>query len=255
MVEIAFDRLPLELDSIREDESIAAAIERIEPALLLAGRGAEDLTEILANQAHEMAVVLLGDGEAPEETTRVSVPFQTQGLIRAVYGALGREIPDENLFAAFDDQIPLARGGSGESAVKAEAPAESSVESADLVGLETVVDLDERASVDNTLLGPPRGTISLPVDELDILEESVIDEPEDELSPSTKTEAPAARSIEASVLEASASAVEGRLSAPEVEALTRKVIEEVVWDVVPRLAEAMLKEEISRLVRESESTG
>ena len=31
--------------------------------------------------------------------------------------------------------------------------------------------------------------------------------------------------------------------------MTRKIVEDVVWEVVPRLAEALLKEEVARVVR------
>lgn len=38
------------------------------------------------------------------------------------------------------------------------------------------------------------------------------------------------------------------LSEEKIEALAKKTIEEVVWEVVPKLAEALIKEEIARLV-------
>ena len=38
--------------------------------------------------------------------------------------------------------------------------------------------------------------------------------------------------------------------ASAVLALSREVVERVVWEIVPQLAEAMIKEEIARLTRE-----
>jgi hypothetical protein len=39
--------------------------------------------------------------------------------------------------------------------------------------------------------------------------------------------------------------------ADAVMALSREVVERVVWEVVPQLAEAIIKEEIARLTREA----
>ena len=68
---------------------------------------------------------------------------------------------------------------------------------------------------------------------------------------------PAAASPKAAVAQATAG-LEGKLadlglSAEQVQgvlALSREVIERVVWEVVPTLAETMIKEEIARLTQE-----
>jgi hypothetical protein len=37
---------------------------------------------------------------------------------------------------------------------------------------------------------------------------------------------------------------------PELSAATRDLIERVVWEVVPEIAEALIKEELNRLLKE-----
>jgi len=79
--------------------------------------------------------------------------------------------------------------------------------------------------------------------------------PKDE--PSAEVVVPAAASPKAAVAQATAG-LEGKLadlglSAEQVQgvlALSREVIERVVWEVVPTLAETMIKEEIARLTQE-----
>jgi hypothetical protein len=41
-----------------------------------------------------------------------------------------------------------------------------------------------------------------------------------------------------------------RTQADAVLALSREIVEKVVWEVVPQLAEAIIKEEIARLTKE-----
>jgi hypothetical protein len=37
---------------------------------------------------------------------------------------------------------------------------------------------------------------------------------------------------------------------PEVSAATREMIEKIIWEVVPELAETIIKEELARLLKE-----
>jgi hypothetical protein len=71
--------------------------------------------------------------------------------------------------------------------------------------------------------------------------------------------APAARAAAPVVATAVNGQMQSKLSdlglspqqADAVMALSREVVERVVWEVVPQLAEAIIKEEIARLTREA----
>ena len=47
---------------------------------------------------------------------------------------------------------------------------------------------------------------------------------------------------------AAAATVAGALDRAGIEGETRKVIEEVVWEIVPQLAEAMIRERLDQLI-------
>ena len=170
MVEIALQGLPFVIAQAEEGEELPTALARVQPDLVLLGAVDELVMSGLAayreSRADGLEIVLLGEPrsdqeEMPVSKHRVSLPFETRTLVATVCEALGQTPPDEPFLEPTKVDLPLANVTSD--------------------GVEPAVELDEvPAAIETSESGEfAKGTISLPVDDLDILEESIIDEVEE----------------------------------------------------------------------------
>ena len=271
MAQIALTGLPFEIEAPAAEEELLAAMTRLKPSLILMGSQWDGFAEALeqyegTGTSRPMIIALGSEGDEKLIAARIELPFETHELVRTVYEVLGLERPDELFLKPQADALPLANV-SDDSVPPTEVREEDILESEPEVFVEPepeiivepepeiVVETQPEPDGQAESVDLPKGTISLPVDDLDILEESILEEAEmlasEELEEQiVEIEQVVQSQISEVELPAGAQGLTG-----EVEALTRRVIEDVVWEVVPRLAEALLKEEIAKVVRERFAPG
>ncbi|MEZ4464313.1 MAG: response regulator [bacterium] len=231
---------------------VAGAIKRKSDAkvLLLVGRN-ENFDMARARDAGI-------DGHLPK-------PFLTQQLVEKVFGVLNLPIPDRSLFRMTLANIPLARGpkpGSEEETVVAPAPpASRSPAPPSAVAKATPAPPARQPSA------PPKAPSTAPklpqIPRRPSLP-SVPPAPSAE-APAMPSQAPApppagafAQATPPGTSDLARAAVQqtmARLAADDAVAsalnsAARDTAERIAWEVVPRLAEAILKEEIAKVVRE-----
>jgi CheY-like chemotaxis protein len=216
-------------------------------------------------------------------------PFETQALLDAVYTAItGQRAPDSDVFRAPSMSIPLARKDAAKPAAPAVPPAPKPAPPAappaapaapaagkgtwappppvatpqhateakagnPFAGVQSPFDRDEatrpfmkRRNLEEGGFGADGATSA----DARVPEpaESPVAAPAAAPPPAAPAAAPAAAPVAAAVAKAGAATAASLEDA--LGSASSEVIERVVWEVVPALAEAILKEEIARVVRE-----
>lgn len=181
----------------------------------------------------------------------IQKPFLTQQLVERVFTALGQPVPDKAIFRSTTMTIPLARKKGGGNSLKPKAgkpslPPPSS----------------QRAPA------PPPSAPSLPPP---VSKSAPLPPPTPPAPPASRVKGPSVPPVSAAAAPAPPSrapqpppmdaftsgavkkTIEKVANDPAIAAAlndaSRQTVEQVAWEVVPRLAEAILKEEIAKLVR------
>lgn len=260
MVEIALDRHPFGLEFTESADAALAAVRERAPAVAiidaqLPGDGYEVARQIKADGATRGTKVLLLVGRNHSfDATRgrqagvdghLTKPFMTQQLVEHVFQAVGEPTPDGDLFKT-GLNIPLARKPKSDPA-KAEPPPPPPAISAPAAPEPPPAAAPPAAQAG---AANPFANVQSPFD---------ADEPtrQYEKTPSAEPPSPAPPSsapaddapAAAAVAQVSAAAAAGDLGAI-LQGASREVVERIAWEVIPPLAEALLKEEIARVVRE-----
>ncbi len=247
MVEIALARHPFQLSVAEDGEAALGAVRSARPALVLAdtslpGIDGYELTRRIKAEIGGVKVLLLAGLNQRLDELRarqvgadghVTKPFATQDLLDAIYQVTtGQLAPDGELFRNQGPKVPLAR--KPQPPKPPEAPAAERIPVAPAAPSPAIV----AAPVAPAAAAQSIASAQAP---------SAFDAAE-ATRPFQRPEAPAPR--------APAAEPAGPVSVGEdalreaVAAVAKDVIERIVWEVVPSLAEALLKEEIARVVRE-----
>ena len=246
MVQIALDKKDFSLAvaqsaqgalSLIRDHSPAAALV---DAALTGTDGYALCQQIKAQHPGTKVILLTGEG-APYDEARggqvgvdahVVKPFITQDLVDTVMVALtGQPDPDGRLFKAQFESIPLARGGSTRSMRTGSMAAMRPTTSP------TPAPASRKPAPAPAPAPAPPAPAPAPVAAA----------PKPAPAPAPPPPAPAM----ADAVSAATDRVQGDPKLQEaLSGVSREVIERVVWEVVPPLAEAILKEEIARIIRQ-----
>ncbi|MFN3202101.1 MAG: response regulator transcription factor [Bradymonadia bacterium] len=251
MVQIALAKQNLNIVMAKDAQGALSLVRDHSPAAALvdAALGGTDgyaLCQQIKAQHPGAKVILLTGDSAPYDTARgaqvgvdghVVKPFITQDLIDTVLTAItGQPDPDGRLFRAQFEAIPLARGGSTRSVRTGSMPAQAPQSSP------TPAPATRKPAPPSP---PPAPAPAPPAPAPAPAPPTIKPTP---APPAPPTPAP---SNMANAVAAATDRVQGDPQlANALAGVSREVIERVVWEVVPPLAEAILKEEIARLIRE-----
>jgi CheY-like chemotaxis protein len=178
----------------------------------------------------------------------IQKPFLTQQLVERVFTALGQPVPDKAVFRSTTMTIPLARKKGKDAANTSKAPKSSKPS------------LPPPTSQRAPAPPPPPSTPSLPPP---VSKSAPPPTPKGRPSvppvsaakaPAPPSRAPQPPPMDVFAQSAVQKTVEKVANDPAIAAAlnnaSRDTVQQVAWEVVPRLAEAILKEEIAKLVRE-----
>jgi CheY-like chemotaxis protein len=244
MVEIALARHPFQLNVAEDGEAALGAVRSARPALVLAdtalpGIDGYELTRRIKAEIGGVKVLLLAGLNQRLDELRarqvgadghVTKPFATQDLLDAIYQVTtGQVAPDGELFRNQGPKVPLARKPQPPK------PPEPMAEKIPVAAAPS----------------PSPAVVAAPVAPAPAAPVAAAPAPgpfetAEATRPFQRPEAPAPRPAAA----APAGAVSDDALRDAVAAVAKDVIERIVWEVVPSLAEALLKEEIARVVRE-----
>ena len=279
MVEIALGRQPFSLEVATDGEAALARVREASPAVLLVdthlpGVDGYEVARRVKSTQPEVKVILLAGHHQVLDADRaarsgadghLTKPFKTQELLDAVYSAaLGRPSPDAELFREAANAIPLARK-------PAPAPAPTAAPAAPPAAAPRPAPAappPPAAPTSVVASSNPFAGVQSP------FESSEPTRPffkgPDALPPSAPAPAVAAPAVSAPVVSAISAATVSTLTqavAPSVsaadpaavkaalESLSKETIERMLWEIIPPLAEAILKEEIAKVVRERLNAG
>lgn len=270
MVEIALDRQPLTLEYAQDADGAVAAVQAKSPAVVLVdaalgGDGYEVARRIKQDPAARGAKVLLLVGKSRNYDAargrqagvdgHVPKPFMTQQLVEAVFQAMGRPVPNADLFKTSTLNIPLARKPAAapeperKPAVAPPPPATGRIAPPPPVTPPRAPLPPPPAAAASSPSNPFSG-VQAPFDAEGPTRQfgrEVESEPPARPAPPPEPVAPAVEQV----VQATTAAVAGNADlAQALSAASRETIERIAWEVIPQLAEAILKEEIARVVRE-----
>ena len=253
MIEIALARQPYTLNFTGDSEAALKAVRSSSPSMViidpnLTGDGYATARRIREDHPSTKIVLLIGKNQSVDEVrasvadAQVTKPFLTQDLVKLVAELHGKREPDEGLYAAGLQNIPLARPQEGAAqarpavkktpgaAIKRPAPPPKAPASkpAAKAGARKIPPPPKKPKAPPPPRKPARSPASL---------------------------RPSAPKMDA-VAQAAASAISGSPQlAQALSGASKETIEQIAWEVIPRLAEAILKEEIARVVRERIAAG
>jgi CheY-like chemotaxis protein len=249
MVEIALARHPFKLEFAADGAGAMQAIGAHGPlvAILdpdLPGGGYDVAQSIKSDPATRgVKVLMLAGRNRQYDAARaqrsgvdghLTKPFQTQELVAKVFETIGQPVPDAGLFRTSLGNIPLARKPVA-SAPPAPAPMAAAPAAAPPPPAAPVA---PPAPPPRTAAGDgnPFGGAS----------------PFETEAPTRQFERPADEApVAAAAVQAATARIAGDAGlAGALEGASREVVERIAWEVIPQLAEAILKEEIARVVRE-----
>jgi CheY-like chemotaxis protein len=253
MVEIALARHPFTLAVAEDGESALGAVRNQKPALVLVdtalpGIDGYELTRRIKADAAlgDVRVLLLAgfnqrldEGRARQVGAdgHVTKPFLTQDLLDAVYKVTTGELaPDGDLFRNQGPKVPLARKATPAPAKPPAPPApaeKAPVAAAPSPAPSRPAPAPAPAAPPPAPAANPFQGVSSPFDGAETTRPFLRRE---QTAPEAEPGAPAQ--------------IDDEALRRAVAAVARDVIERIVWEVVPPLAEALLKEEIARVVRE-----
>ncbi len=245
MVEIALAKHPFDLEFAEDGNAASAAIKAKSPVIAivdaaLPGVDGYDLTQQIKSGGGDTKVLLLvgrnsrydaGRGRSAGVDDHLTKPFLTQKLVEKVFGAVGESVPDAAIFRTSLLSIPLAGGGTaspGGLTGGLAAPSSPPVAAA------------PKAPVSIAAPAPPAAPAAPAEPQPGAFEQ---DEPTRQYAP------PEAGDVVESAAQMVLDAAAFKEALGE-EGPAREMFERVVWEVVPQLAEAILKEEIAKVVRE-----
>jgi|GEM_PF-2309729 len=281
MVEIALGRQPFSLEVATDGEAALARVREASPAVLLVdthlpGVDGYEVARRVKSTQPEVKVILLAGHHQVLDADRaaragadghLTKPFKTQELLEAVYqGALGRPAPDADLFREAASAIPLARKPAPAPVAAPAPPAPAPVAPPAAALRPAPVAPAPPASV--VASSNPFAGVQSPFEASEPTR-PFFKGPE-ALPPSAPAPAVAAPVVSAPIVSAISAATVSTLTqavAPSVpvtdpaaikaalEALSKETIERMLWEIIPPLAEAILKEEIAKVVRERLNAG
>jgi len=245
MVEIALAKHPFELTFAEDGAAAIQAVRDGSPAVAILGaslggvNGYEAAQQLKADAGTQgVKVILLAGksagfdagsaGDAVDD--HLISPFVTQKLVEKVFTAVGAEVPDGKVFKSSVLNIPLAKPKAAE-APAAPAPTPPSMDdAAETVAMDSLPPMSEQAPPPVVEQAPPPVVEQAPPP---VVEQA----PAPAAEPAAPTGDLAADAVARTAAAASAAGVDAALA------------ERIAWEVVPQLAEAILKEEIARVVR------
>ena len=209
----------------------------------------------------------------------IDMPASSQFIVEAVCQGLGLDVPDERLYTPYRVSIPLASSGHAVPTAQASlnppaqdddkpvpqtatntdsTPPDEIISSSPVSETEAEDDLDHMAThAEFKSMRPPYKEEHVEdVSEAGLMDESYVEDAvviETSSFGVLETVGQDTTKVDG-VIETVTDAVANRLISPtteetaEIQAVARDVIEQVVWEVVPELAEALIKEEIARLL-------
>lgn len=260
MVEIALAKHPFELTFAEDGAAAIQAVRDGSPAVAILGaslggvNGYEAAQQLKADAGTQgvKIIVLAGKsagfdagsaGDAVDD--HIITPFVTQQLVEKVFGAVGAEVPDAKIFKSSVLSIPLAKPKAAEkpAAEPAAEPAPPVVEEpAATVALEALPPMSEQAPPPVVEEAAPPVIEDAPPPVVEEAAPPVVEQ----APPPVVEEAPAAP---APTGDLAADAVAQTAAAAAAAGVDAALAERIAWEVVPQLAEAILKEEIARVVR------
>ncbi|MCB9534969.1 MAG: response regulator [Myxococcales bacterium] len=252
MVEIALARHPFKLEFAADGAGAMQAVGAHGPLVAivdpdLPGGGYDVAQSIKSDPATRgVKVLMLAGRNRHYDAARaqragvdghLTKPFQTQELVAKVFEAIGQAVPDAGLFRTSLGNIPLARKPAA-SAPPAPRPRRWPPRRAAAEPAAPVAPPAPPAPPPRTAAGAgnPFGGTS----------------PFETEAPTRQFERPADEApVAAAAVQAATSRITGDAGlAGALEGASREVVERIAWEVIPQLAEAILKEEIARVVRE-----
>lgn len=249
MVEIALARHPFKLEFAADGAGAMQAIGAHGPLIAivdpdLPGGGYDVAQSIKSDPATRGVKVLMlagrnrhydaARGQRAGVDGHLTKPFQTQELVAKVFETLGQPVPDAGLFRTSLGNIPLARKPVA-SAPPAPAPAAAAPPPP-----EPAAPPRAAAGAGNPFGGTSPFETEAPTRQFE--------RPSDE---APVVAPPAAAPPAAAAVQAATARITGDAGlAGALEGASREVVERIAWEVIPQLAEAILKEEIARVVRE-----
>ena len=268
MVEIALYRQPFTLEVATEGEAAIGLVRDTGASVLLVDThlagvdGYEVARRVKASQPAVKVFLLAGHHQVLDADLaarsgadgHLTKPFQTQDLLDVVYLATtGRPAPGAELFREQGAPIPLARKP---EAPKPAAPAAIPLQKAPAVALPPRPPAAPAGAASNPFSGvqnpfetnePTRPFFKAPA-----LDEAPALAP----TPPAPVAAPiAAAPLVAAVAQATSTALDTQTVKTALEGMGKEAIERLLWEIVPPLAEAILKEEIAKVVRERMAVG
>lgn len=281
MVEISLARQPFTLEFVDEGEKAIGAVREMSPAVAIIDAdlpgidGYEVARQLESDPAtRETKVILLVGRSKQYDAARgrqagvddhLQKPFLTQQLVEKVFGALGQSAPDANLFKSTTLNIPLARKPTAEPKKPASAPPPSSSR---IAPPPPKPPAQKPAAQRPAAPKPPPPAkpaapaganpfqgVSNPFDAdgpTRVHQEKPSAPPPPPAAAPEAPEPPAASSpaVQQAVQQTAAAVTGSGDLAQALSEASRETIERVAWEVIPQLAEAILKEEIARVVRE-----
>ncbi len=280
MVEIALDRQPFKLKFVTNGEEALKAIREHSPQIAIAdaalsGIDGYELTQRVKEDTLSSGVkmILLVGRNSQFQSARArevgvdahtTKPFITQKLIELIFKAMGREAPDAHIFRSTTLNIPLARKSRALSTPSAlgslnlmgpprrsSTPPRSVPPSSGPLSMPSITGSIPAPSLSGPPLAPPPVSappLSLPpvaprsAPPLPVLSVPAASAPPALFSPASPPDLQASS-------QTAAQAITRELSG-HLEGSSKEIIERIAWEVIPKLAETLLKEEIARLVRE-----
>ncbi len=253
MVEIALARHPFKLEFAADGAGAMQAVGAHGPLVAivdpdLPGGGYDVAQSIKSDPATRGVKVLMLVGRNRQydaaRAQRAGVdghltkPFQTQELVAKVFETVGQAVPDAGLFRTSLGNIPLARKPAA-SAPPAPAPMPAAAAPTPppqpVAPLPPAPPARAAAGAGNPFGGTSPFETEAPTRQFE--------RPSDE--------APIVAPPAAAAVQAAAARITGDAGlAGALEGASREVVERIAWEVIPQLAEAILKEEIARVVRE-----
>lgn len=242
MVEIALAKHPFDLEFAEDGNAASAAVKAKSPRIAiidadLPGIDGYALTEQIKGGGDTKVILLVGRNKPRYDAGRgrsagvddhLVKPFLTQKLVEKVFGLLGESVPDAAIFRTSLLSIPLANpnaaaGGLTGGLAQPSAPPPA---------------MAQKAPASIAAPPAPSAPAAPPPSAFEQ------DEPTKQYEPPADA-GQVAENAARLVLDAAAFK-----DALGEEGPAREMFEKVVWEVVPQLAEALLKEEIAKVVRE-----
>ncbi len=255
MVEIALAKHPFELTVAEDGAAAIQAVRDGSPAVAILGaslggvNGYEAAQQLKADAGTQGVKILLVVGKSAgfdagsagdSVDDHIVSPFITQQLVEKVFNAVGADVPDGKIFKSSVLSIPLAKPKAAEKPAAAQAPAPEPTPpaaapdlDAETVAMDALPPVAEQA--------PPPVVEQAPPPVVEQAPPPVVEE----AAPPVVEAAPAA----APTGDMAADAVAQTAAAAAAAGVDAALAERIAWEVVPQLAEAILKEEIARVVR------